>query len=131
MTSTEPPEISKAEYQILDVLWEQGESSIREIHDVLDNGWAYSTTRTVVDRMARKGLLARARVHGVNVYVAQVSRPAGLARWLRFFADQILGVDTRTAVAMFGQARNFDEQELAELRRLAEQLEEPDQPDRG
>lgn len=127
MKQPAPPEISKAEYQVLDVLWEHGEASVREVHDMLDNGWAYSTTKTVVDRMVRKGLVAREKLHGLFIYKAEVSRPAGLARWLRFFADQILGVDTRTAVAMFGQGSKLDDRELSELRELAEQLEEPEQ----
>lgn len=118
------PEISKAEHQILDLLWDTGELGVREIHEQLANGWAYSTTKTVVDRMANKGLLARQKLHGVYVYAAAISRPAGLARWLRFFADQILGVDTNTAVAMFGQSRKLDEEELAELQRLVDKLDD-------
>ncbi len=118
------PEISKAEHQILDLLWETGELGVREIHEQLANGWAYSTTKTVVDRMANKGLLSRQKLHGVYVYAAAISRPAGLARWLRFFADQLLGVDRHTAVAMFGQSRKLDDEELVELQRLVDQLDD-------
>ncbi|MBX3705687.1 MAG: BlaI/MecI/CopY family transcriptional regulator [Pseudomonadales bacterium] len=118
------PEVSKAEYQVLDVLWSDGELGVREIHDRLANDWAYSTTKTVVDRMARKGLLARSNQHGVYVYGAAISRPAGLARWFRFFTRQVLGVDTETAVAMFGQSNKIDANELAELERLVQQLDD-------
>jgi BlaI family transcriptional regulator, penicillinase repressor len=124
MSSDSMPEVTKAEFQVLDVLWASGELSIREIHDRLANAWAYSTTKTVVDRMARKGLVNRANLHGINVYCAAISRPAGLAHWLKFFARQILGVDTATAVAMFSQSDKIDADELAELERLVQQLDE-------
>jgi BlaI family transcriptional regulator, penicillinase repressor len=125
MDSNRMPEVTKAEFQVLDVLWQAEELSIREIHDRLANEWAYSTTKTVVDRMARKDLLTRNAMHGVNVYAAAISRPEGLARWLKFFARQILGVDTATAVAMFGQSDKIDADELEELKRLVQQLDEP------
>jgi len=124
MSNDPMPEVTKAEFQILDVLWESGELGVREIHERLTNEWAYSTTKTVVDRMTRKGLLGRTTQHGVFVYGPAISRPAGLAHWLKFFARQILGVDTATAVAMFSKSDKLTEQELAELERLVQQLDD-------
>ena len=129
MTNASMPEVTKAEFQVLDVLWEHDELGVREIHDQLANRWAYSTTKTVVDRMARKGLLQRSSQHGVFVYAAAISRPAGLAHWLKFFARQILGVDTATAVAMFGKSDKISAEELAELERLVQQLDDVEQRD--
>jgi BlaI family transcriptional regulator, penicillinase repressor len=120
----EMPEVTKAEFQVLDVLWEHRELGVRDIHDRVAADWAYSTTKTVVDRMARKGLLARASRHGVFIYSPSITRPVGLAHWLKFFARQILGVDTATAVAMFGQSDKITEQELTELQRLVQQLDD-------
>ncbi len=118
------PEVSKAEHQVLDRLWLSGDMGVREIHEALQNGWSYSTTKTVVDRMANKGLITRDKRHGVYVYGAAISRPAGLARWLRFFADQLLGVDRSTAVAMFGHSKKLDSEEIAELERLVDELDD-------
>lgn len=122
MKKTKAPEISKAEWQILHVLWKRGESSNREVFGELQNDWTYSTAKTVIDRMHRKGILGRRNLHGINVYTAIVSRPQAMARWLRFFADHILGVDSDTAVAMFAKSEHIDEKDLAELRKLAEAI---------
>lgn len=122
MKKIKAPEISKAEWQILNVLWKRGESSNREVFDDLQNDWTYSTAKTVIDRMHRKGILTRRNLHGINVYAANVNRPQAMARWLRFFADHILGVDSDTAVAMFAKSEHIDEKELAELRKLAESI---------
>lgn len=124
MKKAKAPEISKAEWQVLNVLWKHGECSNREIFDQLQNDWVYSTAKTVIDRMHRKGILSRRSVHGINVYEAQVTRPQALARWLRFFADHLLDVDSDTAVAMFAKSEHIDAKELAELRKLAESLKD-------
>jgi BlaI family penicillinase repressor len=125
------PEVTKAEFQILNVLWEGGELGVREIHRRLANDWAYSTSKTVVDRMTRKGLLARKSHAGIYVYAPAIGRAAGLAHWLKFFALQILGVDTATAVAMFSKSDRLSEPELAELERLVQQLDAGETRDRS
>ena len=49
----------------METLWEAGERwlTVREVHDVLakDRDIAYTTVMTVLDRMARKGLVSRER----------------------------------------------------------------------
>ena len=47
------------ERRILDLLWDRGESTVREVMDRLDRVHAYTTVMTVLDRLDRKGALAR------------------------------------------------------------------------
>ncbi|BFM15573.1 hypothetical protein R50073_17560 [Maricurvus nonylphenolicus] len=121
---SELPDLSKAEYKILNVMWKGDEFSIREVHDALDNSWALSTTKTTIERMCKKGLVERRNLHGINVYKPAISRPAGLARWVSFFADHVLGLDSRTVVSMFGESENISDKELKELNKLVKQLQD-------
>ncbi|WP_157976521.1 BlaI/MecI/CopY family transcriptional regulator [Parahaliea mediterranea] len=123
---SELPELTKAEYKILNVMWGEGEFSIREVHETLDSDWALSTTKTNIERMHRKGLLHRRNLHGMNVYRPAITRPVGLARWVRFFADHVLGMDTRAVVSMFGKSENISDEELAELEKLSARLKDED-----
>ena len=63
----ELPELSKAEYDILRILWKHERLSVREVHDQLVDtyNWAYTTTKTMMDRMVKKELLNREDFHGV------------------------------------------------------------------
>ena len=72
------PQLTPAEMEVMEVLWEEGRLSAREVHDrVADRtGWAYSTTRTTVERMVRKGLLHKAPFHGLHLYEPGISRAA-------------------------------------------------------
>ena len=114
------PDLSKAEYEILRVLWKRGLSSVREVHEHLHTvqGWAYTTTKTMMDRMAAKSLLKREDFHGVFLYEPLITRPAGMARLIEFFADRVLEMDAASVVAMLGQTQAITPEELEELERL-------------
>lgn len=116
----ELPELSKAEYDILRVLWKQGRQTVREVHDELKNtsGWAYTTTKTMMDRMATKQLLKRESFHGIYLYKPQISRPMGLARIVEFFADRVLEIDAGSVVSLFARSKAITPEEIRELENL-------------
>ena len=117
------PELSKPEYEILHVLWEKGKQSVREVHNRLhpDLDWAYTTTKTVMDRMTNKSLLKRNNFHGVFIYSPLISRPQGLARFIQFFADRILELDAGTVISLFSNNNVLNEEEINELTELIEE----------
>jgi BlaI family transcriptional regulator, penicillinase repressor len=116
------PDLSRAEYDVLRGLWPLGQGSVREVHDAIqaETNWAYTTTKTVMDRMAAKGLLERSQQHGAFVYRPLISRPAGLARFVRFFADRVLERDLSLVLGLFKDSESLTTQELDELKRLVE-----------
>lgn len=122
------PDLSKAEYDVLRALWRFRQASVREVHDRLepDTGWAYTTTKTVMDRMVAKGLLERDNLHGAFVYRPLVSRAAGLARFVRFFADRVVERDLGTVLGLFRDSEALSKEELAELERLVQEGNEPE-----
>ncbi|MDY0091285.1 MAG: BlaI/MecI/CopY family transcriptional regulator [Candidatus Vecturithrix sp.] len=124
MSQRELPDLSKAEYDILRILWKKKEKqTVREVHDELypTYHWAYTTTKTMMDRMITKGLLRRDSFHGVYVYTPLISRPAGLARIVQFFADRVLETDTSAVVAMFAKSRVITVEEIQELEQLLQE----------
>lgn len=116
------PELSKAEYDILRILWKEGRLTVREVHDqVYDiHKWAYTTTKTMMDRMIKKGLLEREKYHGIYLYKPLISRPAGLARMVRFFAERVLETDVGSVVSIFAKNNALSAEEIEELERLLE-----------
>ena len=119
------PDLSKAELDILKILWEKSPLSIREVHNKIPSeyGWAYSTTKTMMDRMLKKGYLQRSNFHGVNIYNTLISKPAGLARFVNFFATKVLETDVSQVVGMFTGGHSLSEDEVKELEILLQRLE--------
>ena len=114
------PDLTKAEFDILRIIWKSGKLSVREVHDQVTatHDWAYSTTKTMMDRMIRKQLLAREKFHGVFLYRALISRPKGFTRFVQFFADRVLELDYGEVVALFSRSKALDPEEIRELERL-------------
>lgn len=120
------PDLSKAELSVLSVLWKQQPLSVRELHDRLGNEWAYTTTKTVMDRMAVKALLARETVHGVIVYRAKIGRAEGLTQWVRFIAEKLFETEADEVVSLFAKRKTYHPKEIADLRELIRKAEARD-----
>ena len=116
------PELSRAELDIMKWLWEEGKLSARELHERLTRtyDWAYSTTRTTMDRMVKKGHLAKNEFHGLYLYEPLISKPMGLAQAVRDFADRVLEVDYGAVVSLFARGKALTPEEIEELHRLLE-----------
>lgn len=121
------PDLTKAEFNILKIIWKNGKLSVREVHDQVTatHDWAYSTTKTMMDRMVRKQLLVREKFHGVFLYRPLINRPTGFTRIVKFFADHVLELDYGEVVALFSRSKALKPEEIQELEKLlADEKEE-------
>ena len=122
-------DLSRAEYDILRALWKSGQLTVREVHEQLQNtyGWAYTTTKTMMDRMVTKKLLNRESFHGIYLYKPLISRPAGLARMIQFFADRVLEMDVGSVVSLFARSKAISPEEIEELNKLLDENKNKDE----
>lgn len=84
-----PPKLSKLEFQIMEVLWDKSECSIREIQEALlaKKRPAYTTIQTTVYRMEAKKIVHRVRkVGNFHMFAPVVSRATAQRRLI----DEIL-----------------------------------------
>ena len=89
------PRFTPLELQIMDALWANGPSSVREIHDACGqrNRPAFTTVQTTVYRLEAKGALRCVkRIAKANIFEAVVPRAAAERRLLddvwAFFGGQ-------------------------------------------
>ena len=114
------PELSDTELDVMRALWKGDHLSAREVHDRVAprRGWAYSTTRTILERMVEKDLVEKAAFHGIYLYHPRLSRPAGLARMVRDFAERVAETGAAPVVSLFAGSESWSDEEVAELERL-------------
>ncbi|MGE0191076.1 MAG: BlaI/MecI/CopY family transcriptional regulator [Planctomycetota bacterium] len=70
------PHLTDAEWKVMDVVWDRGSVAVREVHQALEpaTSWAYTTVKTLLDRLVDKGAL-EARAEGRRwLYTAVVRR---------------------------------------------------------
>lgn len=114
------PQLAPAELDVMKLLWSSGALAAREIHDRLaqKTGWAYSTTRTTVERLVKKGHVAKCDSHGLHVYEAAISRAEGMAALVHEFARNVLGLSQVPVAALFRESEALTPSELDELRAI-------------
>src|SRR6478752_7487416 len=77
------PRLTKLELQIMEALWNNGASSVREIHESFPekNRPAYTTIQTTVYRMeGKKAVRCVKRISNANIFEAAISRDAAQNR---------------------------------------------------
>jgi BlaI family penicillinase repressor len=69
-------ELNKTEWTIIKAVWEQEPCTAPAIQERLHKatGWTYSTVRTLMDRMAAKGLLHAEKVKHLTLYRSAITR---------------------------------------------------------
>lgn len=120
------PQLAPSELEIMKLLWDADGLSAREVHQRLQErlDWAYSTTRTTLERMVAKGLVRKSKFHGLHLYSASISRAAGLARLVRDFARDVVETSHVPVVSLFADSGALGPDELEELRVLLERAED-------
>ena len=86
--------LSEAERDALHALWELGPSQVRDVMDWLDGRgrtWAYTTTKTILDRLEAKAYVRRDRSEAAHVYHAAVTREDLARRRVADLRDDLFG----------------------------------------
>lgn len=117
-----PPRPTEAEIQILRVLWRRGEGTVREVLSDLPAGTGYTTALKLMQIMTDKGLLARDESARTHVYRPAVPEAQTLRRLARDLLDRAFGGSSAKLVVAALSAKKASPQELAEIRRLLDEL---------
>ena len=113
--------VTRAEWRVLDVLLGQSPLSAREVHERLaaPRG-SPQTTRTLIDRLAAKGALRRAEVHGVRVFTPAMRRGDVVREEARGFLGRFFDGRPGLCAAHFIEHEKLPPQELQRLKKLVD-----------
>ena len=118
--------ILDTEWDLLEALWTAERATAREVAEALEKkrGWAVSTTKTLLDRMVGKGLVAARQVGNVWEYTPAVRRvDARRGAWADF-VGKAFGGASATALHFLARDAKLSRKELAELRAMLDAKED-------
>jgi predicted transcriptional regulator len=109
------------EAEIMDVVWDSGEVTVRDVHQDLsaDRTIAYTTVMTTLGRLADKGLLRRIEDQPAHHYTAVVSRDQYARSTVKSVVDWLLGHFPDPAVAYFIDRVEKEDEEVVDRLRQA------------
>lgn len=116
-------DITEPELAILEVLWERGQASIRQITDALYPGKGqgqYASVQKQLERLEAKGLVIRDRSLFVHLFRAGADKQEIIGRRLRAIVDRLCGGSVAPIISHLARTSRLSEAERRELRRLVE-----------
>jgi predicted transcriptional regulator len=123
--STQSP-ISETEQDVLKVLWDLGQGTVREVLAALGEqgqGWAYTTAQTLLTRLMAKGYVTADRSGPAHVYRPTVSRGELLQQRLSDLAETFCEGTTSPLMLALVEGKRFTPEEIAQFRELLDKLE--------
>lgn len=121
----ESKRLSESEWVIMKIFWDKGSMALGDVVQELkgNHGWAYTTVKTLVRRMAGKGWLSTRMVGGSFLYSPAVERSKAVRQALKEFSSRVLDGMLSPVVTYFAEEENINPEDLKELALLLEQYQ--------
>jgi predicted transcriptional regulator len=127
MESKEPlPSLSEAQTEIMNVVWEQGETTLAQVCASLASrrDLARNTVQTQLTRLVEKGWLLHRSEGRAFYYRAAVPREAAQSRVVQRMVDAVFGGSAEGLVMRLLDGRRLSKAEADRIRLLIEKAEE-------
>jgi BlaI family penicillinase repressor len=122
----ENAEPTKGELAVLEVLWQHGPSTVRFVHDMVNEGretTQYTSTLKLMQLMADKGMLGRDETNMKHVYYPLLEERGTKGHLLSKFIDTMYqGSVESMMIALLGNEKTSKE-DLQKMRELLAEME--------
>jgi BlaI family transcriptional regulator, penicillinase repressor len=115
--------LTPLELEIMKVVWQKGQATVRDIHIVLKarRPIAYTTVMTMMGVLASKGHLKRKLDHRAYVYRPTRSAAAAMKAMVAEFVDRVFDGAAQPLLVQLVKDRRLTKEELEDLARQIEE----------
>jgi predicted transcriptional regulator len=128
---TPSEDVTPAELAVLQVLWDRGRATRRQVTDALYPGGGdahYGTVQKLLERLQAKGCVRHDRADGVLVFTATLDREALIGRRLRDLADKLCDGSVTPLLTHLVRSGPLKPREVEELQALLDELRQQKKP---
>jgi len=127
-----PSQLTPLELRIMQVLWENGVSTVQAVQEKLPGeSLAYTTVQTMLNVLQRKGKVKRKLVGKAYEYRAVLSRERALREAASDLLDRMFGGSVDALLMSLVKSRQIDAKKLAQLQQLVDHHERGKEEDHG
>ena len=122
MPPTKSATLTEAELRLMDVLWQQGPSTVQQVLEALPkkSQLAYNSVLTTIRILEKKGYLRHIKDGRAHVYRPLIERAEASRSEIRHLANRFFKNSHEMLVLNILQDRGVDADELNRLRQLLE-----------
>ena len=119
-------QISDAEAVVMDVLWKRSPLSADEVVMALSSrqDWQDATVKTLLNRLLNKGAIDAEKDGRRYLYAPVLQREAWVQGESESLLDRVFGGRVAPLVAHFSEQRKLSRKDIAELRKLLEEIDD-------
>ncbi|MCQ2253554.1 MAG: BlaI/MecI/CopY family transcriptional regulator [Bacteroidales bacterium] len=122
---TTTTQLTKAELTIMNYLWDKGEATVHQLHDMYEEPKpAYTTTLTVMQVLTKKGIVTFERSGKAHIYKPLMSREEYQGNFMEHARKNVFGGSMRSFFSFFAKSENISKEELKEILKEIEEGEE-------
>ena len=122
MSKEKIKELTKAEEQIMQILWQLGKGFVKEIVEKMDEPKpAYNTVSTIVRILETKGFIDHQAFGKTHEYFPLISKEEYKKSFLKNFVHNYFGSSYKQLVSFFSKEEHIDLKELEDLKSLLEE----------
>lgn len=118
--------VSEAEAVVMEVLWHHAPRSAEEILAEVGprQGWQEGTVKSLLNRLLKKKAVRAEREGRRYLYTPLLSREKYVSQESKGLLDRLFGGRVAPLVAHFSEQHRLSRKDIAELRRLLEELDD-------
>jgi predicted transcriptional regulator len=117
------PKPTDAELGILNVLWQRGASTVKQVHEAMGEQTGYTTILKLLQIMTEKGLVTRNEAQRAHVYRARHSESDTQRQLLSGLLHKAFSGSTAQLVMQALASKRATPEELAEIKKLITKLD--------
>ena len=123
---TRTPPVTDAEWEVMNVLWEQSPRTAGDVVDTLSARmkWHATTVKTLLSRLVKKGVLKYRTEGNRYLYYPVIPRQRYVREESASFIDRVFGGETTPMLMHFVKSSNLSKEEIDELRRILDEKQE-------
>ncbi len=129
-----PPSIPDSELDVLKVLWDRGQATVREVLETLRSAgrqWSYATVATLLDRLETKGVVTSDRSELAFVYRPVVSNQEVRQKRVSNLVDKLYQGEPGLLVLHLLKSHTLAPDQAKEVRALLEDMTGKKKADEG
>lgn len=123
------PRPTDAELEILNVLWQRGASTVRDVHQAITQtrpAMGYTTVLKLMQIMAEKNLVRRDESQRAHVYEAQLAREETQQQLIGHLLERAFEGSATKLVMQALSAKQTSAEELTTIREMLDEFERGD-----
>ena len=120
-----PLTIPDSELDVLKVLWDRGQATVREVLETLRTAgrqWSYATVATLLDRLETKGVITSDRSELAFVYKPKITTQEVRQKRLNSLVDKLYEGEPGLLVLHLLKSHPLDASQAKEVRAVLEEM---------